>query len=191
MSIYIHESAVVDDGARIGEGSKIWHFSHVSQRAILGNNVTIGQNVYIANNVKVGSGSKVQNNVSIYDNVFLDEDVFCGPSMVFTNVNNPRANVERKDEYRDTTVQKGATLGANCTVVCGVNIGRYAFIGAGAVVTRDVADFALMVGNPARRVGWMSVDGVRLALPLVGDASCEHDEVEYRLIGGKVSIWNS
>lgn len=168
MTIMIHPSAIVDDGAQIGDGSRVWHFTHVCARARIGTDVSLGQNVFVANSVVIGDRCKIQNNVSIYDNVTLEEGVFCGPSMVFTNVYNPRAMVERKNEYRNTLVRRGATLGANCTIVCGVTIGAFAFVGAGAVIQRDVPDFALMVGVPARQIGWMSAFGDRLDLPLAG-----------------------
>lgn len=188
MTIHIHPTAIIDDGARIGEGSRIWHFCHVSAGARIGECCALGQNVYVANRVVIGNGVKIQNNVSVYDSVTLEDDVFCGPSMVFTNVFNPRAFIERKDEYRDTLVKKGASLGANCTIVCGVTIGRYAFVGAGAVVTRDVPDYALLVGNPASQIGWMSEYGERLDLPLEGDArvSCPHTGARYWLQGERV-----
>ena len=178
-----HGSAIVDEGATIGEGSKIWHFSHVCSGAIIGNACSLGQNVFVRNQVVIGNNCKIQNNVSIYDNVMLEDDVFCGPSMVFTNVYNPRSAVSRKNEYRDTLVGQGATLGANCTIVCGVTIGRYAFIGAGAVVNKDVPDYALMVGVPARQIGWMSEYGEQLDLPLSGheEAQCPHTQQRYRL----------
>ena len=176
MSISIHSTAIVDDGAQIGAGSRVWHFVHVCSGAKIGKGVSLGQNVFVGNKVVIGDLCKVQNNVSVYDNVTLEEGVFCGPSMVFTNVYNPRSLIERKNEYRDTLVKIGATLGANCTVVCGVTIGAYAFVGAGAVVKRDVPDFALMVGVPARQIGWMSAYGERLDLPLTGDSTaiCPH-----------------
>jgi len=188
MAATIHESAIVDDGAVIGAGTRVWHFSHISAGAVIGAGCSFGQNVFVGNNVRIGDNVKVQNNVSIYDNVFLEDDVFCGPSMVFTNVMNPRSHVSRKDEYRDTRVLKGATLGANCTVVCGSTIGRYAFVGAGAVVNRDVPDFALMVGVPARRIGWMSAAGLRLDLPAsgTGEASCPQTGARYRLDGERL-----
>ena len=178
-----HESAIVDEGATIGEGTKIWHFSHVCSRAVIGNACSLGQNVYVGNQVVIGNNCKIQNNVSVYDNVTLEDDVFCGPSMVFTNVYNPRSAVSRKNEYRDTLVGQGATLGANCTIVCGVTIGRYAFIGAGAVVNKDFSDYALMVGVPARQIGWMSEYGEQLDLPLSGheEAQCPHTQQRYRL----------
>ena len=178
-----HESAIVDEGATIGEGTKIWHFSHVCSGAVIGNACSLGQNVFVGNQVVIGNNCKIQNNVSVYDNVTLEDDVFCGPSMVFTNVYNPRSDVSRKNEYRDTFVGQGATLGANCTIVCGVTIGRYAFIGAGAVVNKDVPDYALMVGVPARQIGWMSEYGEQLDLPLSGheEAQCPHTQQRYRL----------
>ena len=178
-----HESAIVDEGATIGEGTKIWHFSHVCSGAVIGNACSLGQNVFVGNQVVIGNNCKIQNNVSVYDNVTLEDDVFCGPSMVFTNVYNPRSAVSRKNEYRDTFVGQGATLGANCTIVCGVMIGRYAFIGAGAVVNKDVPDYALMVGVPARQIGWMSKYGEQLDLPLSGheEAQCSHTQQRYRL----------
>lgn len=188
MNFIIHDSAIVDDGARIGAGSRIWHFVHVCAGACIGEAVSLGQNVFVGNKVKIGDRCKIQNNVSIYDNVTLEEGVFCGPSMVFTNVYNPRSLVERKSEYRDTLVRTGATLGANCTIVCGVTIGAYAFVGAGAVINRDVPDFALMVGVPARQLGWMSAYGERLDLPLKGEgiAICAHTGDRYVLSGSKV-----
>jgi UDP-2-acetamido-3-amino-2,3-dideoxy-glucuronate N-acetyltransferase len=185
----IHPSAIVDDGAEIGDGSRIWHFTHVCAGARIGRNVSLGQSVFVGNRVMIGDGCKVQNNVSVYDNVTLEEGVFCGPSMVFTNVHNPRALIERKSEYRNTLVRRGATLGANCTVICGTTIGQFAFIGAGAVITRDVPDFALMVGVPARQIGWMSAFGERLDLPLEGQAetTCPHTGDRYLLQNGRVA----
>ncbi|HAU94041.1 MAG TPA: N-acetyltransferase [Alteromonas sp.] len=190
--ITIHASAIVDDGAQIGAGSRIWHFVHVCSGAKIGRSCSLGQNVFVGNRVVIGDNCKIQNNVSVYDNVTLEDDVFCGPSMVFTNVYNPRSAITRKDEYRDTLVKTGATLGANCTIVCGVTIGRYAFVGAGAVIQRDVPDYALMVGVPARQIGWMSEFGERLDLPLSGDAQtvCPHQQITYRLSGGRVSKVN-
>ena len=178
-----HESAIVDEGATIGEGTKILHFSHVYSGAVIGNACSLGQNVFVGNQVVIGNNCKIQNNVSVYDNVTLEDDVFCGPSMVFTNVYNPRSAVSRKNEYRDTFVGQGATLGANCTIVCGVTIGRYAFIGAGTVVNKDVPDYALMVGVPACQIGWMSEYGEQLDLPLSGheEAQCPHTQQRYRL----------
>jgi UDP-2-acetamido-3-amino-2,3-dideoxy-glucuronate N-acetyltransferase len=186
MSTFVHSTAIVDDGAQIGDGTRIWHWVHVSGGATIGHNCSIGQNVYVGNRVVIGNGVKIQNNVSVYDNVTLEDDVFCGPSMVFTNVYNPRSAVERKSEYRDTIIRRGATLGANCTIVCGVTIGEYAFIGAGAVVNRDVPAFALVVGVPGRHIGWMSRHGERLDLPLSGDAvaTCPLAGDRYRLTDG-------
>ena len=161
--VFIHESSYVDEGCVIGDGTKIWHFCHVMTDARIGRACNIGQNVVVSPRVVIGDNVKIQNNVSIYTGVILEDDVFCGPSMVFTNVVNPRSHVSRKDEYRETLVKRGASLGANCTVVCGHTIGRYAFIGAGAVVTRDVPDYALLVGNPGRIAGWMCQCGVKLA----------------------------
>ena len=189
MSISIHSSAIVDDGATIGEGSRVWHFVHVCSGAQIGKGVSLGQNVFVGNKVIIGDRCKVQNNVSVYDNVTLEEGVFCGPSMVFTNVYNPRSLIERKNEYRDTLVKIGATLGANCTVVCGVTIGAYAFVGAGAVVQRDVPDYALMVGVPAKQIGWMSAYGERLELPSTGDSTtiCPHTGDRYILQNGTLT----
>lgn len=186
MSYYQHPSAIVDEGAQIGEGSRIWHFVHVCPGARIGKGVSLGQNVFVGNNVLIGDHCKIQNNVSVYDNVILEEGVFCGPSMVFTNVYNPRSLIERKSEYRDTLVKKGATLGANCTIVCGVTIRDFAFIGAGAVVNKDVPAYALMVGVPARQIGWMSEFGEQLDLPLAGEGSapCIHSGERYVLKGG-------
>ena len=183
MTVQIHPSAIVDEGAQIGEGSRVWHFVHVCAGAKIGKGVSLGQNVFVGNKVIIGDHCKVQNNVSIYDNVTLEEGVFCGPSMVFTNVYNPRALIERKSEYKDTIVKKGATLGANCTIVCGVNVGAYAFIGAGAVVTKDVKPYALMVGVPARQIGWMSEFGEQIPLPATGegDYTCPHTGQKYQL----------
>lgn len=189
MSYYQHGSAIVDEGAQIGEGSRVWHFVHVCAGAKIGKGVSLGQNVFVGNKVTIGDHCKIQNNVSVYDNVHLEEGVFCGPSMVFTNVYNPRSLIERKDEYKDTTVRKGATLGANCTIVCGITIGKFAFVGAGAVVNKDVPAYALMVGVPARQAGWMSEYGEQLDLPLEGDASveCTHTGEVYTLTGNLLS----
>lgn len=188
MPVIIHPSAIVDEGAQIGEGSRVWHFVHVCGGARVGQNVSMGQNVFVGNKVTIGDNCKIQNNVSVYDNVHLEEGVFCGPSMVFTNVYNPRSLIERKDEYRDTLVKKGATLGANCTLVCGVTVGEYAFIGAGAVINKDVAPYALMVGVPARQIGWMSEFGEQLNLPVQGEgeATCPHTGSRYVLKGDQL-----
>jgi UDP-2-acetamido-3-amino-2,3-dideoxy-glucuronate N-acetyltransferase len=179
---------MIDEGATLGEGTKVWHFSHVCSGATIGEGCSLGQNVFVGNRVVIGNRCKIQNNVSVYDNVTLEDDVFCGPSMVFTNVYNPRAAIVRKEEYRSTLVRQGATLGANCTVVCRVTIGRYAFIGAGAVINKDVPDYALMVGVPARQIGWMSEYGEQLDLPLSGheEAQCPHTQQRYRLNGQKL-----
>ena len=189
MAVTIHPTAIVDDGAVIGDGSRIWHWVHISSGARIGERCSFGQNVYVGNQVVIGHNCKVQNNVSIYDNVTLEDDVFCGPSMVFTNVYNPRAAVSRKDDFRDTMVRRGATLGANCTIVCGVTIGAFAFVGAGAVVNHDVKPYALMVGVPARQVGWMSEHGERLSLPLSGDGAASDPVTgqSYVLRAGMVS----
>ena len=185
----IHPSAIVDEGAQIGEGSRVWHFVHVCAGARIGSGVSLGQNVFVGNKVVIGDRCKIQNNVSVYDNVTLEEGVFCGPSMVFTNVHNPRALIERKNEYRNTLVKKGATLGANCTIVCGTTIGAYAFVGAGTVVNKDVPAYALVVGVPARQIGWMSEYGEQLALPLQGqaEATCPHTGARYVLDGQKIT----
>ncbi|KXU38668.1 serine acetyltransferase [Ventosimonas gracilis] len=181
-----HPTAIVDAGASIGAGSRIWHWVHVCGGARIGRNCSLGQNVFVANDVVIGNNVKIQNNVSIYDAVRLEDDVFCGPSMVFTNVHNPRAAVVRKSEYRPTLVKHGASLGANCTIVCGVTIGQYAFVGAGAVVNRDVPDFAVMVGVPARQIGWMSRHGETLSLPIQGSgtATCPKTGERYVLENG-------
>ena len=190
MTCHIHESAIVDDGAQIGESTGIWHFVHVCSGAVIGSGCSLGQNVFVSNNVRIGNNVKIQNNVSVYDNVHLEDDVFCGPSMVFTNVYNPRSFIERKTEYRDTIVKRGATLGANSTIVCGVTIGEYSLIGAGAVINKNVKSFALMVGVPARQIAWISKYGERLNLPLdgKGEAVCEHTGECYILQNGHVSI---
>ena len=160
--VVIDPTAIVDSGASIGAGTKIWHWAHVCSGAQIGENVTLGQNVFVAGNARIGNGCKIQNNVSVYDNVWMSDNVFCGPSVVFTNVLNPRANVSRKNEYKKTSVHQGATIGANATIVCGNTIGEYAFVGAGAVITRDVAPYSLVIGNPARQVGWISRAGTKL-----------------------------
>ncbi|MGN6830446.1 acyltransferase [Paucibacter sp. M5-1] len=188
MAYWKHESAIVDEGAQLGEGSKVWHFAHVSPGARIGSGCSLGQGVYVGNDVSIGDNVRIQNNVSVYDAVTLEDDVFCGPSMVFTNVYNPRAAVARKNEYRKTLVKRGATLGANCTIVCGATIGRYAFVGAGAVVQKDVADFALMVGVPARRIGWMSRHGERLRFDAAGQAVCPATGERYRLASDEQTV---
>jgi len=189
-NIKVHSTAIIDEGAEIGEGSMIWHWVHISSGAKIGKKCSFGQNVYIANSVKIGNGVKVQNNVSIYDNVVLEDDVFCGPSVVFTNVKNPRASIPRKSEYLDTHISRGVTLGANCTIVCGITIGEYAFVAAGAVVTRNVKPYALMAGVPARQVGWMSQFGNKLSLPIEGSARClcVDSGEEYCLIDGSLFL---
>ncbi len=190
MAVTIHSSAFVDEGAQLGDGCRVWHFAHICAGARIGSGCSFGQGVYVGNDVLIGDNVKVQNNVSVYDAVTLEDDVFCGPSMVFTNVVNPRAAVVRKSEYRRTLVKRGATLGANCTLVCGVTVGEYAFVGAGAAVSRDVPAYALMLGMPARRVGWMSRHGERLELPASGQAEavCPATAERYRLDGDSVSL---
>ena len=186
MGATIHATAIVDAGADIGDGTRIWHWVHVCGKAVIGRHCSLGQNVFVGNDVTIGNNVKIQNNVSVYDAVTLEDDVFCGPSMVFTNVYNPRSAVTRKDEYRRTLVQRGATLGANCTIVCGITVGSYAFIAAGAVVNRDVPAYALMAGVPARQKGWMSRFGEQLNLPLHGEGQCicPHTGDTYRLHDG-------
>lgn len=193
MSHYQHPSAIVDEGAQIGEDSRVWHFVHVCSGARIGKGVSLGQNVFVGNKVLIGDYCKIQNNVSVYDNVTLEEGVFCGPSMVFTNVYNPRSLIERKNEYRDTLVRKGATLGANCTIVCGVTIGEFAFVGAGAVINKDVPAYALMVGVPGRQIGWMSEFGEQLDLPIEGEGSapCIHTSARYVLRNNVMSKENA
>lgn len=183
MQYSAHNTAIIDEGAMIGDNTRIWHWTHISAEAKIGSNCSIGQNVFIANKVVIGNNCKIQNNVSIYDNIHMDDDVFCGPSMVFTNVYNPRSHVSRKSEYRNTIVKRGVTFGANCTIVCGVIIEEYAFIAAGAVVNKNVKAFALMAGVPAKQIGWMSAFGERLELPLYGNgkAKCKGDGSEYVL----------
>ncbi|MGH1462421.1 MAG: acyltransferase [Neptuniibacter sp.] len=188
MGTEIHSSAIIDDGANIGEGSRVWHFTHVCSGAKIGRKVSLGQNVYVGNKVSIGDHCKIQNNVSVYDNVCLEDGVFCGPSVVFTNVYNPRSFIERKNEYKDTLVKKGATLGANCTIVCGITIGEYAFVGAGAVVTLDIPAYALVVGVPAKQVGWMSEFGEQLDLPVCGNekVTCPNTGNVYVLDGNQL-----
>lgn len=187
---FIHQSAIIDPGVQLGDNCRVWHFVHISGGARIGKDCSFGQNVYVGNDVVIGNNVKIQNNVSVYDAVALEDDVFCGPSMVFTNVYNPRAAVNRKTEYRRTLIRRGATLGANCTIVCGVTVGAYAFVGAGAVVQRDVPDFALVVGVPAHQIGWMSRYGERLSLPLQGEAQarCPATGEGYRLSGDRVVL---
>ncbi|MEM6964370.1 MAG: acyltransferase [Bacteroidota bacterium] len=184
---FCHESAYLDEGCEIGEGTKIWHFCHVMKNAKIGKNCSLGQNVFVASKVILGDHVKVQNNVSIYEGVICEDHVFLGPSMVFTNVYNPRSGVARKDEYRKTIVKEGASIGANATIICGNNIGRYAFIGAGAVVKSEVPDFALVVGVPARQIGWMSAFGERLHFDKNGFATCSGNREKYQLVNNKVT----
>ena len=193
MDYFAHPTAIIDKGAQIGEGSRIWHWTHVCCGARIGKSVSLGQNVYLGNLVSIGDDCKIQNNISIYDNVVLEEGVFCGPSMVFTNVYNPRALIERKDQYQNTLVKKGATLGANSTIVCGVTIGEYAFVGAGAVVNKDVKPYALVLGVPAKQVGWMSRYGKQIPLPLSGNGEyvCPFTNQLYRLRGSLLEASNS
>ena len=193
MPATVHPSAIVDAGAQLGDGTRVWHFVHVSAGAHIGSHCSLGQGVYVGNDVVIGDNVKIQNNVSVYDAVTLEDDVFCGPSMVFTNVLNPRSAVSRKHEYRRTRVRRGATLGANCTIVCGTTIGEYAFVGAGAVVRGDVPPHALVVGVPARRIGWMSRHGERLDLPASGqgDANCPATGERYRLDGDTLTRCSS
>jgi UDP-2-acetamido-3-amino-2,3-dideoxy-glucuronate N-acetyltransferase len=188
MTTTIHPSAIVDDGAVLGEDCRVWHFTHISAGARIGARCSFGQNVFVGNDVRIGDNVKIQNNVSVYDAVVLGDDVFCGPSMVFPNVYNPRSAVIRKNEYRPTIVGRGVTFGANCTIVCGVTIGKHAFVGAGSVVNRDVKPYALVVGVPGRQIGWMSEYGEKLDLPLTGDAEtvCPHTDDRYILTGDSV-----
>ena len=189
MNYKVHPTAIIDKGAVIGEGSRVWHFVHVCRGARVGKGVSMGQNVFVGDKVVIGDQCKIQNNVSVYDNVTLEEGVFCGPSMVFTNVYNPRSMVERKEEYRDTLVKKGATLGANCTIICGVTVGKFAFVGAGAVVNKDVPDYALIIGVPGRQIGWMSEFGEQVSLPIEGEGEfvCPRTGDLYILSGHKLS----
>jgi UDP-2-acetamido-3-amino-2,3-dideoxy-glucuronate N-acetyltransferase len=186
---FVHESAFIDNDVEIGEGTTIWHVSHVLKNSRIGQNCRIGQNVVIGPHVRIDNGVKIQNNVSVYEGVTLEDDVFCGPSMVFTNVFNPRSEIQRMDELRPTLVQKGASLGANCTIICGVTIGRYAFVGAGAVVVKDVPDFALVVGNPGRITGWMCVCGNRINFAGEnGPGVCKVCQRAYQKVGKKVEL---
>jgi len=180
MAATVHPTAIIDEGAEIGDGSRVWHWVHVCGGARIGRDCSLGQNVFVGNDVVIGNNVKIQNNVSVYDAVRLEDDVFCGPSMVFTNVYNPRSAIARKDEYRETFVRRGATLGANCTVICGTTVGRHAFVAAGAVVNRDVAPFALVAGVPAKRIGWMCLCGVQLSNK-TGAVTCESCNRAYRI----------
>lgn len=186
-AITIHPTAIVDEGAQLGAGSRVWHWVHICSGAKIGNSCSFGQNVFVGNDVVIGNNVKVQNNVSVYDAVTLEDDVFCGPSMVFTNVFNPRSGVIRKDEYRRTIVKRGSTIGANATIVCGVTLGEYSFVAAGAVVNKDVKPFALMAGVPAKQIGWMSKFGEKLNLPLLGNSQtvCKNTGAKYQLIDGQ------
>lgn len=188
MKYFAHESACIDERTSIGSGTKIWHFCHISSDSVIGGDCSLGQNVFVGRHVTIGDRVKVQNNVSIFEGVEIEDEVFCGPSMVFTNVHNPRSNVERKDEYRKTLVRKGASIGANATIVCGITIGQYAFIGAGAVVTKNVNDFELVIGNPAASVGWMTKHGNKIPAHVSeGEVyRCTETGEEYRLSGGKL-----
>ena len=189
-AIFIHESAIIDDGAQIGDGTRIWHWTHVCSGAHIGANCSLGQNVFVGNKVVIGNNVKIQNNVSVYDNVTLEDDVFCGPSMTFTNVYNPRSAIPRKEQFRPTLVRKGATLGANCTIICGITIGTHAFVAAGAVINKNVPDFALMTGVPARHTGWMTRYGEQIPLPLQGkgEYQCPHLGDLYHLENGKMQL---
>ncbi len=187
MKYFAHETAVIDEGCTIGEGTKIWHFSHVMPNCVIGENCNIGQNVVVSPEVKLGRNVKIQNNVSLYTGVECEDDVFLGPSMVFTNVNNPRSAVNRRGEYSKTIVRKGASIGANATIVCGHDIGRFAFIGAGSVVTKTIPDYALVVGNPARQIGWMSEYGLRLEFDKDGFATCAESGEKYKLEKSEVT----
>jgi UDP-2-acetamido-3-amino-2,3-dideoxy-glucuronate N-acetyltransferase len=190
INYFVHETAIVDTGATIGQGTKIWHWVHISAGAKIGERCSLGQNVYVGDKVIIGNNVKIQNNVSIYDNITLGNDVFCGPSMVFTNVYNPRSAISRKEEYRSTFVEDGVTFGANCTIICGVTIGKHAFIGAGTVINTNVKPFALMVGNPGKQIGWMSPYGEQLDLPLQGgsDVICDKTGTKFQLTDGRVII---
>ncbi len=188
--VFIHETSYIDDNVVIGRGTKIWHFSHILNNCIIGENCSFGQNVVTGPNVNIGKDVKIQNNVSVYEGVTLEDGVFCGPSCVFTNVLNPRSEIVRKTEYRKTLVRRGVTLGANCTIVCGITIGAYAFVGAGAVINKDVADYALIIGVPGKQIGWMSEYGEKLDLPIRGNATtiCKHTNKVYELKDNKVTI---
>lgn len=187
---YAHDTAIIDPDADIGQGTKIWHFSHVMKGAQIGKNVSLGQNIFVGSSAVIGNNCKIQNNVSIYDQVFLKDNVFCGPSVVFTNVYNPRSEINRKNEYKKTIVMSGVTIGANATIVCGVTIGKYAFIGAGSLINKDVKDYALVVGNPGRQIGWMSEYGEKLNLPSSGDGEfiCEKSGKKYILKNNEINV---
>jgi UDP-2-acetamido-3-amino-2,3-dideoxy-glucuronate N-acetyltransferase len=190
-SYFAHETAVIDADCQIGDGTKIWHFTHIMPNCTIGNNCSIGQNVVISPEVKIGNGVKIQNNVSVYTGVICEDDVFLGPSAVFTNVINPRSAIVRRNEFKTTLVQKGATIGANATIVCGITIGKYAFIGAGAVATKNIPDYALVVGNPAHQTGWMSEFGHKLKFDSEGIAICPESKEKYQLLNGRVSKINA
>jgi UDP-2-acetamido-3-amino-2,3-dideoxy-glucuronate N-acetyltransferase len=187
--VFIHDSSFVDDNVKIGQGTKIWHFSHILQDCNIGNDCSFGQNVVVGPRVTIGNKVKIQNNVSVYEGVTLEDGVFCGPACVFTNVHNPRSEIVRKNEYKKTLIRRGATLGANCTIICGVAIGSFAFIGAGSVISKDVPSYALMVGVPAKQIGWMSEYGEKLDLPLFGNAKtiCQYTKQQYQLQGNEVT----
>lgn len=188
MSKFIHKTAIVEDLELVGDGTKIWHWTHVMPGAKIGSNCVLGQNVYIGSKTELGNNVRIQNNVSVYDMVFLEDDVFCGPSMVFTNVINPRSHIQRKDEYLETRVRKGASIGANATIVCGNEIGEYAFIGAGTVITKSVPAYALVVGNPGRQIGWVSRAGLRLEFNTKGEAICSETGEKYMLTDNLISL---
>jgi UDP-2-acetamido-3-amino-2,3-dideoxy-glucuronate N-acetyltransferase len=187
--VFIHDTSFVDDNVTIGQGTKIWHFSHILQDCNIGKDCSLGQNVVVGPRVTIGNKVKIQNNVSVYEGVTLEDDVFCGPACVFTNVHNPRSEIVRKNEYKKTLIRRGATLGANCTIICGVAIGSFAFIGAGSVISKDVPSYALMVGVPAKQIGWMSEYGEKLDLPLFGNAKtiCQYTKQQYQLQGNEVT----
>ncbi|MBN4072232.1 N-acetyltransferase [Flavobacteriales bacterium AH-315-E23] len=187
MDYFAHETAVIDEGCQIGAGTKIWHFSHIMPNCVIGERCNIGQNVVVSPGVKLGSNVKIQNNVSLYQGVICEDDVFLGPSMVFTNITNPRSAVVRRGKYEETIIGKGASIGANATLVCGYNIGTFAFVGAGAVVTKEIAPYALVVGNPAKQIGWMSEYGHRLEFDEKGEATCEESGENYKLDNGQVT----
>ena len=186
---YVHPSSFVDEGAQIGARTKVWHFCHIMPKAVIGADCSLGQNVFVANNVEIGNNVKIQNNVSLYEGVVCEDDVFLGPSMVLTNVINPRSAVNRKSEYMPTLIRKGASIGANATIICGCTIGQYAFIAAGAVITKDVPDYALMAGVPAKQMGWMSAFGERLNFDERGKATCKSSGIQYQLGNGSVSAY--